>query len=43
MTDNFFEKFSFDHYYLPYSGKVGDDNVWQKWMDEDFGKSFANQ
>ena len=21
-------------------GKFGGDNVWQKWMDEDFGKNF---
>ena len=37
MTDNFFENFPFDNYYLPYSGKVGGDNVlvkvdgWRLW------------
>ena len=38
MTDNFCENFLFDNYYLPYSRKVGSDDAWLKWMDEDFRK-----
>ena len=38
MTDNVFEKFPFDNYYLLYSRKVGSDNAWLKQMDKDFRK-----